>query len=64
MCLAILAGRNTKEEWWVVEGPENTQSLPAAASGVSESANGEEGSDSEDNPHEEYSNERTLNLII
>ena len=37
------------QDWWVVEKSENTQSLPAAASGASESADIKEGSDSEDN---------------
>jgi len=31
-----------KQDWWVVEEPEDTQSLPAAASGVSGSADIEE----------------------
>jgi len=37
-----------KQDWWVVEKPANTQSLPAATSGASESADIEEGGDSEE----------------
>jgi hypothetical protein len=40
-----------KQDWRVVEKPENTQSLPAAKSGASRSADIEEGSDSEDAAH-------------
>ena len=51
--LATVAGLKIKQDWWVIEEPEDTQSVPAAASRASGSANIEEGSDSEDSSDEE-----------